>query len=246
MNNPDEASVVASVRNGAYADMVRDIYGPDALDDHDTAFAHLADALAAYERSQTLSPFSLKYDCYLAGTATLDAAEARGLAIFEDPERGRCAGCHPDCPAADGTPPLFTTFGYANLGVPRYTNSKFFLQPPPWNPDGDRYIDHGLAKTTGDPRDDGKFRIPTLRNIARTAPYGHNGYFANLPLVLEFIARRATSARAASRRAAASPACPTRPARGRRRRSPRRSRPTSATCRSTPRTWETSPRSSRR
>ena len=66
----------------------------------------------------------------------------------------------------------------------------FFVQPPPFNPDGDRYIDHGLMTTVGDPQQDGKFRVPTLRNIARTAPYGHNGYFENLEYMIEFLNTR--------------------------------------------------------
>ena len=66
----------------------------------------------------------------------------------------------------------------------------FLRQPPELNPDGDGYIDHGLMTTVGDPLQDGKFRTPTLRNIARTAPYGHNGYFANLPYLIDFLNTR--------------------------------------------------------
>ena len=58
------------------------------------------------------------------------------------------------------------------------------------NPDGERFIDHGLMTTVGDPAQDGKFRVPTLRNVARTAPYGHNGYFENLPYLLDFLNTR--------------------------------------------------------
>ena len=52
------------------------------------------------------------------------------------------------------------------------------------------FVDHGLATTVNQPTEDGKFRVPTLRNIARTAPYGHNGYFENLPYMLEFLNTR--------------------------------------------------------
>jgi len=122
--------------------------------------------------------------------ATLTAEALRGLAIFEDPARGNCASCHPSRPGPDGAPPMFTTYGYANLGVPRYANSAFFTQPRALNPAGPSYIDHGLMGTTGAPRDDGRFRIPTLRDVARTAPYGHNGYFASLPYILDFLNTR--------------------------------------------------------
>ena len=188
MNNADRAAVVAHVRAASYAPAFAELFGPGVLDDADRGFTAIAAVLAAYERSPELAPFTSRYDRYLAGTDTLSAAELRGLAIFDDPSRGGCARCHPDQPGPGGEPPLFTTFAYANLGVPRYPNNKFYIQST--NADGDRYIDHGLGAITSRASDDGKFRIPTLRNIARTAPYGHNGYFANLPYALEFIANR--------------------------------------------------------
>jgi cytochrome c peroxidase len=190
MNNADKAAVVAALRTASYADAFRAIYGATSLDDVEHASANLVDAIATYERSPELSPFSSKYDRYLAGSATLTPQELRGLAIFEDPVRGNCASCHPSRPAPDGTPPLFTNFTYANVGIPKYTNSKFLAQPPELNPDGQAFVDHGLMKTVDDPREDGKFRVPTLRNVARTGPYGHNGYFANLEWMLDFLNTR--------------------------------------------------------
>jgi cytochrome c peroxidase len=190
MNNPDKATVVEHVRGATYAPLFREAFGATSLDDVDGAFTHITEAIAAFERTSTFAPFSSRYDHYLAGTVTLTEQELRGLAIFEDPQRGNCAGCHPNRPGADGSRPLFTSFGYANLGVPRYANSKFFLQPPPWNPAGDQYIDHGLMRTIDDPAYDGMFRVPTLRNIARTAPYGHNGYFASLAYFVDFVNTR--------------------------------------------------------
>ncbi len=190
MNNPDKASVVRAIRRASYAGQFRAVFGADALDDVDAAFGHVTEVLAAYEQTAMFAPFSSKYDRYLAGRETLTPDEQRGLAIFEDPRRGNCASCHPSRPGVDGSPPLFTTFGYANLGIPRYRNSKFLVQPAAFNPDGDRYVDHGLMVTVGDPAQDGKFRVPTLRNVARTAPYGHNGYFENLQYMVDFLATR--------------------------------------------------------
>jgi cytochrome c peroxidase len=190
MNNAGKASVVRAIRRAGYAGQFRDVFGAEALDDVDAAFGHVTEVLAAYERTAVFAPFSSKYDRYLAGRETLTADEQRGLAIFEDPRRGNCASCHPSRPGADGSPPLFTSFGYANLGIPRYRNSKFFVQPAAFNPDGERYVDHGLMVTVGDPAQDGKFRVPTLRNVARTAPYGHNGYFENLQYMVDFLATR--------------------------------------------------------
>lgn len=195
MNNPDRAAVVATVRRARYAAMFREVFGPGALDDVDRAFRHVTEALAAFERSPVFAPFSSKYDRYLAGTARLGASEQRGLEIFEDPARGNCATCHPSRPTADGAPPMFTDFGYANLGVPRYQNNKFYVQPRALNPAGAGHVDRGLMPTVGDPAQDGKFRVPTLRNIARTPPYGHNGSFDSLPYLLDFLNTRDVGSR---------------------------------------------------
>ena len=180
MNNPTRAAVVEAVRRSSYADEFRQVFGATSLDDVDTAFAHISEALAAYERTPVFAPFSSRYDRYLEGKATLAPAEQRGLAIFEG--RGNCASCHP--------PPMFTDYSYVNLGVPKYENNKFLANDHVFNPDGFAYVDHGLADTVGDPAQDGKFRVPTLRDVSLTAPYGHNGYFENLPYMLEFHATR--------------------------------------------------------
>lgn len=190
MNNPDKASVVAAVRSASYAPAFRELFGAGALDDVDAAFGHVTEALAAFERTAVFAPFSSRYDRYLAGKLALSDAEQRGLAIFEDPARGNCASCHPSRPGPDGAPPMFTDWSYANLGIPRYDNNKFYVQPAALNPDGERFVDHGLMITVGDPAQDGKFRVPTLRNIAVTAPYGHNGYFENLAYLIDFLNTR--------------------------------------------------------
>jgi cytochrome c peroxidase len=183
MNNPDKASVVAKVR-GAYGRELEAVFGKDALANTDTAFRYITEALAAFERTPQLSPFSSKYDRVLAGQDTLDESEARGLAIFEDPARGNCASCHPSRAGVNGTPPMFTTFAYDNVGMPRFNDNLFYQLPAPLNPHGPDYVDPGLASTTGDPAHTGMFRVPSLRNVARTSPYGHNGYYRRLDEML--------------------------------------------------------------
>lgn len=174
MGNADAAAVVAKVRVAPYADLFRRTFGPTSLDgDDDAAFDALAQAIAAFERRPEFAPASSKYDAYVAGKAELTAAEARGLDLFNDEKKGNCAACHP--------PPAFTDFTYDNLGIPK-------------NPAAAAAgaVDHGLMATLGDAAYDGMFRVPTLRNIARTAPYGHNGYFADLHSIVDFYNTRDT------------------------------------------------------
>ena len=102
--------------------------------------------------------------------AALSEAEARGLSLFNDPNKGNCAACHPSAVGADGSPPMFTDFTYDNLGVPR--NAAIAANADPG------YYDLGAC---GPLRTDiaehtelcGAFKVPTLRNIALTAPRRH-------------------------------------------------------------------------
>lgn len=185
MNNPGKATVVRKIRKH-YARDFKALFGANIFDNEDKVFAAVGEAIGAFERTDAFSPFTSRYDRYLRGTATLDEREERGLQIFEDPRRGNCAGCHPSRALPDGTPPLFTNFTYANLNVPVFRDNPFYLLPPPLNPDGASYVDHGLAQTTGNPAHEGMFRVPSLRNVQRTTPYGHDGYFRRLDEMIEF------------------------------------------------------------
>ncbi|CAL1239419.1 cytochrome-c peroxidase [Candidatus Methylocalor cossyra] len=186
MANPDPAAVVDKVRQAPYAPLFLRVYGRRALDDPRKAFDRIADALAAFERTPQFRPFSSKYDYYLLGKARLTPQEQRGRRLFEDPAKGNCAACHPDRPAEDGTPPLFTDHSYDNLGVPRNPDNPFYTLPRQFNPEGFGFVDLGLGATVQKQADAGRFKVPTLRNIARTAPYMHNGYFKTLRGVVDF------------------------------------------------------------
>lgn len=186
MANPDKATVVAKVRSAPYAALFKRVFGVQSLADTEPAYAAIGTALAAFERSPFLSPFSSKYDAYLAGRARLTEAEQRGLALYEDPLKGNCAACHPSRPAEDGTPPLFTDFTYDNLGVPRNPDNPFYALPKELNPDGANFTDKGLGQALGKKKENGKFKVPTLRNIALTGPYMHNGYFKTLRGAVDF------------------------------------------------------------
>ena len=177
MNMPDEASVIARVKENAdYVQAFKEIYGDDIFNDTQKAYEALADSIAKFEKSDTFSPFSSKYDKALKGEAVLTEQEKRGLALFNG--KAECAACHP----SDGTHAQFTDFSYDNLGVPvnhalRDANGK-----------GSDFIDNGLYNNphVNDESLKGAFRVSTLRNIAVTGPYMHNGVFKDLATVVHF------------------------------------------------------------
>lgn len=180
MANADKRAVVEKVRRAPYAQIFEHIHGKGALDDVEPAYERIVGAIAAFERTAEFAPFSSKYDAWLAGKAQLTPQELRGLKLYEDEKKGNCAACHPSQRGPKGEAPLFTDFTYDNLGVPRNPDNPFYTQDKTHNPHGAAFVDKGLGGAVKKPEEDGKFKVPTLRNIARTAPYMHNGYFKTL------------------------------------------------------------------
>lgn len=196
MNNPSKLAVVQEVRSGKSAQLFRKVYGqhilnninvshPDAVEG---AYDCIADAIAAYERSAEVNRFSSKYDGYLRGEETLTEQEESGLALFRG--KGACNRCHPSQASASGQPPMFTSRHHANTGVPKNPDNPYYGLDSALNPLGYDFIDLGTAVTVGDPFHNGRFKIPTLRNVAVTAPYMHNGSLADLHEVVEFYSTR--------------------------------------------------------
>ncbi|MEQ1636766.1 MAG: cytochrome c peroxidase [Methylococcales bacterium] len=186
MNNQDEAEVVGKLRTAGYADLFIQVYGSNALSDVKQAYQNMADAIAEFEKTALFSPFSSKYDYYLADEVELTDQEKWGLSLFNDAKKGNCAACHPST-SETATPPLFTDFSYDNLGSSS--------NPSILSKKGADFVDFGLGKALNDPKENGKFKVPTLRNIAKTAPYTHNGVFSNLRDVVEFYSTRDVDAK---------------------------------------------------
>jgi cytochrome c peroxidase len=186
----DEAAVVAQVKQAEYAGLFKQVFGDDALDDVMKAYDKIAEAIAAFEKSDEVNPFSSKYDLYLAGEVQLTDQERRGLKLFEDEAKGNCAACHISQPTSDQPKPLFTDFTYDNLGTPKNKNNPFYTLGPEHNPDGASWVDLGLGGELKEAAENGKHKVPTLRNIASTAPYLHNGVFKTLKEVVDFYNKR--------------------------------------------------------
>ena len=188
MDNTSVAEVAARVRALPYFADFLAVSGLASDASDPLIFDSLRLALEQYQKLDTdYLLFNSRYDRWLDGTGALTAQELRGLAIFEDPARGNCASCHPSRPASDGARPVFTTFGYAALGLPR--NPAIAANADP------AFFDMGLCgpkRTDLAARTDlcGRFKIPTLRNIELTAPYFHNGVVTTLAEAVAFYATR--------------------------------------------------------
>ncbi|MBN2139174.1 MAG: cytochrome-c peroxidase [Sedimentisphaerales bacterium] len=186
MANPSEKAVVDKVARADYAVLFKKIYGADAFSDPNRAYDYVADAIAAYEKSHELNRFDSKYDFYLAGKVKLSEQELRGLRLFTDEDRAKCAECHPSDRGEDGSPPLFTDFTYDNLGAPKNAENPFYYLPKEFNPAGVAFVDLGLGGVLNKAEEHGKFKVPSLRNVAVTGPYFHNGIFKTLREVVVF------------------------------------------------------------
>jgi cytochrome c peroxidase len=179
-------------------------------------FDHITLAVASYEASGEVSPFSSKFDASLAGNATLSASEQRGYELFNS--KAKCNQCHLSGNAinsvglaAADVAPLFTDFTSANIGVPRNLAIPYFCESKPdqvgytANPLGFTFFDLGVGAMlsgTNDPNPlewkhlaplyNGKFQVPTLRNVDKrpranfVKAYMHNGYLKSLAEVVHF------------------------------------------------------------
>ena len=164
MNMPSEEAVVQAVRDSNYTHLFYEVFGEGALDDVDVAYDNIARAIAAYERSTEVQQFSSRFD-----QGNLSEKELSGMDLFA----ANCTQCH-SMTDTTGQGPLFTDYTYANIGVP--VNPLLADNP----------VDLGLGGFLGDVMQNGKFKVPTLRNVGLSAPYSHNGSFATLKDIVNF------------------------------------------------------------
>ncbi len=180
MGNASEQSVIEKVAQSTYALEFESLFGEGIFEDNERAYNYVADAIAAFERTGLFSPFSSKFDQVLTGAARFTAAEARGQDIFNN--KGDCRRCH----HTNQGPDIFSDFTYKNIGVPSNPMLPAFIADP-------TFVDLGLGGESGNGRNNGEFRVATLRNIANTAPYMHNGVFTTLREVIDFYNTRDTT-----------------------------------------------------
>lgn len=196
MNNSREG-LAQKLSQSEYKQALSAAYGNEIWQDDNRVIAAAADALAQFQSSDVLAPrLTSKFDAWRDEKVEITEQERRGMFVFQD--KGMCLNCHPVF-GSDG-PILFTDFTYHNIGVPRNPASPFLAMDKNINPAGTDFIDEGMVLNPRVPKEKidtlrGKFRTPSLRNVALTAPYMHNGVFKTLREVVEFYNTRDVSDR---------------------------------------------------
>ncbi len=180
MGNATESEVIAKIANSTYATEFELLFGESILDDTERSYNYVADAIAAFERTSIFSPFTSTFDQVQAGNANFTAAETRGQTIFNN--KGDCRRCHHSDDGAE----IFSDFSFKNIGVPSNQQLPAFFADP-------NFVDLGLGAQSDNAMNNGEFRTSTLRNIANTAPYMHNGVFDTLREVINFYNTRDTT-----------------------------------------------------
>ena len=180
MGMSDKKAVVDRLKeNTLYVDSFKKIFGADIFKNDDKAYEAMTIAIASFERTDEFSPFDSKYDRYLKGEYDLTPLEDLGKSIFFSNNNNSCANCHV-LKGEDKEGETFTNYQYHNIGTP--ANNELRAK------NGVKAIDEGLLANSNvsGVAQKGKHKVPTLRNVAVTAPYMHNGVFKDLKTVVEF------------------------------------------------------------
>lgn len=185
MGLPDAAAVVRRVlEKPQYVAALSAHFGSAVLDETGATFRAITEAIAAYERSPEFIAFDSRYDRYLRGEYRLTRDEEIGRMLFFS-QVINCHSCHLADARENRPREPFTTFRYHNIGVPPnerlgHANGT----SPDWR-------DAGLLDNPAVAEESaaGKFRVPTLRNVAVTGPYMHNGVFRDLETAIRFYNR---------------------------------------------------------
>ena len=184
LNSANQAKVLARFSGDAagvgYPEMFALAF-PDVPAAERVSIGNIIKAIAAFER--TMFSGDSKYDRWLKGQATLSEAEMRGMNLFNG-ETAECFHCHTDFNFNDQVRHarrLSPTTPFHNTGLYNIDGRGGFPEP-----------NRGVYEISLVASDMGKFRAPSLRNVAVTAPYMHDGSKATLEAVLDHYANGGT------------------------------------------------------
>ncbi|MEW8497142.1 MAG: cytochrome c peroxidase, partial [Candidatus Thiodiazotropha taylori] len=184
MNMPDKASVVARIQEiEDYIEAFESLYGETLFFFFFLAYEAMTESIAKFEKTELFASFDSDYDRHINGEYDEYILTKAGLgkALFFSQEFTNCATCHQLQPNSHPQE-TFSSYEYHNIGVPENTAVRAV------NNTAEGFIDHGLLDNpaTTDASHLGKFKVPTLRNVAVTEPYMHNGVFRDLKTVILF------------------------------------------------------------
>jgi cytochrome c peroxidase len=166
MNQAHDVSVSKLRKDRVYNAMFRAAYGSE-----DVTLGRIEKALASFERTVLTGNSAFDRFQYGGDKQALTPQQVRGFALFINPVKGNCAACH----TINAQYALFTDGKFHNLGEGV-------------GEDGATFKDTGRYHETKVESDRGAFKTPTLRNIAKTAPYMHDGSLRTLKEVVDFYA----------------------------------------------------------
>ncbi len=185
MMMPNESAVVSRVKeNRDYIEEFQNLYGDDIFNNDEKAYDAIAEVIAEYEKIPEISPFNSKYDrsklpYYHIDHYEMTDQEKYGYLLFFSDET-HCKSCHTTSSATESSIETFTNSHYENIGIPKNIEA---LLARDGNTDK---IDLGLGEDINESKHYGKFKVPTLRNVAVTAPYMSNGVFKELKTVIKY------------------------------------------------------------
>ena len=182
---PDIGTAVARVQETpSHVLLLEEIYGDQVFDTVEGAFQAISESIAAFEQTARFRPFDSKYDRYLKGEYALTKEEELGRVFFFS-QLTNCHRCHLLETKEFTAGETFTNYRYHNIGIPTNTVVRSHNGLP------SRHTDTGLLQnpSVDDPAVAGQFRVPSLRNVAVTGPYMHNGVFDDLLTVVLYYNR---------------------------------------------------------
>ncbi|MFH1804649.1 MAG: cytochrome c peroxidase [Pseudomonadota bacterium] len=183
MGMASKADIVTRLQeNDDYIAAFDALFGKNIWDDPERAYDAMTQAIAAFEKTDEFAPFSSKYDRSLRGEYKMTPEEELGQVLFFSQQFTNCNTCHQLKPTPGSEGEIFSNYEHHNIGVPRNVAMRVTLGKDP------DFTDNGLLDhpAIDDPAMRGKYKTPSLRNVAVTGPYMHNGVFADLRTVIKF------------------------------------------------------------
>lgn len=184
MGMPDKAAVVARLQENAdYVASFKALFGDEIFADDAAAYGAMTQSIAAFENTDLFAPFDSKYDRFLRGEAKLTDQEELGRLLFFSEQFTNCNQCHQLRTSPIAGDETFSNYEYHNIGTP--PNPELVGLLGPTGKDGGLIQNPDVVSMLAS----GRFKVPTLRNVAVTGPYMHNSVFEDLRTVVLFYNR---------------------------------------------------------